>query len=65
MFAWLKGPGKVFRQPLPGGTNYLSAYDKEGNLLRASRADQQNRNYDDPELDEDEDTLQARELESG
>ena len=66
MFAWLNGPGSVFRQPLPGSTNYLSAYDKEGNLLRASRnSDQQSRNYDDPEFDEDEESIQARELESG
>lgn len=68
MFAWLSGPGKVFRDPLPGSTNYLSAYDKEGNLLRASRStnDSQKRNdYDDPELLESEDEIQTRELESG
>lgn len=34
MFAWLQGPGENFRHPLPGSTNYLSAYDKRGNLLR-------------------------------
>ena len=68
MYAWLKGPGKVFRDPLPGSTNYLSAYDKQGNLLRASGKDssrRQQRNYDDPALDEDEDVIQQRELEEG
>lgn len=34
MFAWLGGPGENFRYPLPNSTNYLSAYDKRGNLLR-------------------------------
>jgi hypothetical protein len=35
MFRWLNGPGNVFRHPLPGSTNYLNAYDRSGNLLRA------------------------------
>ena len=35
MFAWLLGPGKNFQYPLPNSTNYLSAYDRRGNLLRA------------------------------
>jgi hypothetical protein len=35
MFAWLRGPGKNFQYPLPNSTNYLSAYDGRGNLLRA------------------------------
>jgi hypothetical protein len=34
MFSWLNGPGRVFREPLPGSTNYLSAYDRSGNLTR-------------------------------
>ncbi|EXJ80385.1 hypothetical protein A1O1_08529 [Capronia coronata CBS 617.96] len=35
MFAWLmQGPGANFRQPLANSTNYLSAYDKKGTLLR-------------------------------
>ena len=38
MFRWLNGPGKVFRQPLPGSTNYLNAYDRSGNLLRLDNA---------------------------
>ena len=35
MFRWLKGPGSTFRQALPGSTNYLNAYDRDGRLLRA------------------------------
>ena len=38
MFRWLNGPGAVFRDPLPGSTNYLNAYDLKGNLLRTSRS---------------------------
>ncbi len=36
MWAWINGPGSVFREPLPGSTNYLGAYDKSGRLIRAS-----------------------------
>lgn len=36
MFAWLNGPGENFRHPLPESTNYLSAYDRRGKLLRGS-----------------------------
>ena len=39
MFRWLNGPGRVFRDPLPGSTNYLSAYDKDGRLIRVKDAD--------------------------
>ena len=39
-FAWLNGPGENFRYPLPGSTNYLSAYDKRGNLLRGRGQEQ-------------------------
>lgn len=35
MFRWLNGPGSVFRHPLPGSTNYLNAYDRNGALVRA------------------------------
>ena len=38
MFRWLNGPGSAFRQPLPNSTNYLSAYDKTGGLIRADGA---------------------------
>ncbi|KAL9090587.1 MAG: hypothetical protein Q9159_001931 [Coniocarpon cinnabarinum] len=36
MLAWFKGPGQAFRLPLRGSTNYVNAYDKEGNIVRAS-----------------------------
>ncbi|MCJ1278175.1 hypothetical protein MMC21_005990 [Puttea exsequens] len=39
MFRWLTGPGQVFKNPLPGSTNYLNAYDRSGNLIRARRID--------------------------
>ena len=66
MWAWLKGPGKVFREPLSGSTNYLNAYDKQGNLLRARRNQENQRNdNDDADLLEDEDTIQERELDQG
>ncbi|KAF2398207.1 hypothetical protein EJ06DRAFT_532573 [Trichodelitschia bisporula] len=38
LFSWLHGPGKVFEKPLPNSTNYLSAYSKTGQLLRATQA---------------------------
>ena len=63
MYAWLNGPGKAFRDPLPGSSNYLSAYDRRGELIRAKR--EEKAKYDDPELDQSETTLQARELDQG
>ena len=44
MFRWLQGPGSVFRDPLPGSTNYLNAYDQSGRLIRASEKDPNQRN---------------------
>lgn len=41
MFTWLNGPGAAFRDPLPGSTNYLSAYDKKGQLNRKPGEDGQ------------------------
>lgn len=38
MKEWLAGPGFKFRRQRPDGTNYLSAYDKTGQLKRAGRA---------------------------
>lgn len=35
MFRWLDGPGRVFKNALPGSTNYLNAYDQHGGLVRA------------------------------
>ncbi|RDW62234.1 hypothetical protein BP6252_11667 [Coleophoma cylindrospora] len=34
MFQWLDSQGAAFRDPLPGSTNYLSAYDNHGVLRR-------------------------------
>ena len=51
MFNWLNGPGAAFRQPLPGSTNYLNAYDATGRLIRAT--DRKRR--EDPESDVDMD----------
>lgn len=36
MFQWINGPGAAFKNPLPGSTNYLSAYDKYGQLIRTT-----------------------------
>jgi len=38
MWAWMNGPGSKLRDPLPNSTNYLSAYDRTGQLIRAKRA---------------------------
>ncbi|EEQ88831.1 hypothetical protein RJZ56_005072 [Blastomyces dermatitidis] len=32
---WLKGPGAVFKNPKPGSTNYISAYNNNGMLIRS------------------------------
>ncbi|KAF2631686.1 hypothetical protein BU25DRAFT_407328 [Macroventuria anomochaeta] len=34
-YEWLNGPGKQLKEPLPDSTNYLGAYDRYGNLVRA------------------------------
>jgi hypothetical protein len=34
-YEWLNGPGRQLKEPLPDSTNYLGAYDKYGNLVRA------------------------------
>ena len=34
MYRWLQGPGAAFKDPLPGSTNYLNAYDANGRLIR-------------------------------
>ena len=67
MFAWLQGPGQVFRDPLPGSTNYLSAYNRHGNLIRAAQnQDGRAQGQDDyAGLGEPEAEIQKRELEEG
>ncbi|KAF9696843.1 hypothetical protein EKO04_005521 [Ascochyta lentis] len=34
-YEWLNGPGRQLKEPLPNSTNYLGAYDRYGNLVRA------------------------------
>lgn len=34
MYEWLNGPGANIKDPLPGSTNYLGAYDIAGNMTR-------------------------------
>lgn len=60
MFRWLNGPGAVFRDPLPGSTNYLNAYDAQGNLIRART---QTAPTEDLEPDETEEELEQNQLE--
>ncbi len=50
MFSWLNGPGANFRNPLPGSTNYLNAYDPNGRLVRATNRERRS----DSENSEDE-----------
>ncbi|RDW66803.1 hypothetical protein BP5796_09552 [Coleophoma crateriformis] len=38
MFQWLDSQGAAFRDPLPGSTNYLTAYDNHGVLKRVKMA---------------------------
>ena len=55
MFRWLSGPGEVFKQPLAGSTNYLNAYDRSGNLLRAKNVDvRKGKTVEKKEIEEDE-----------
>lgn len=37
MFQWINGPGSVFKNPRPGSTNYLGAYDQHGQLFRQKK----------------------------
>lgn len=34
---WMKATGKNFKRPLPGSTNYMSAYDKRSGILRRKK----------------------------
>lgn len=69
MWTWLKGSGKAFRDPLAGSTNYLSAYDRQGNLLRMRRQQEQQaqqREHDDGGKENvSEEEMQKRELDEG
>lgn len=39
--SWINGPGAAFRRPLPGSTNYLNAYSKQGTLIRKALVDKE------------------------
>lgn len=38
LYEWLHGPGAALKEPMEGSANYLGAYDRQGNLLRAQYA---------------------------
>lgn len=52
MAEWLAGPGFKFRRQFPGSTNYLSAYDKQGNLSRRRARETQVASLLDPKEEE-------------
>ncbi|KAK6007046.1 hypothetical protein QM012_006054 [Aureobasidium pullulans] len=54
MFSWLNGPGRVFREPLSGSTNYLGAYDRSGNLIRLKAGAEQENDQEDQADEEKE-----------
>ncbi|GAB7349806.1 hypothetical protein MBLNU459_g0517t1 [Dothideomycetes sp. NU459] len=54
MFAWLNGPGRAFREPLKGSTNYLGAYDREGVLQRSKGQDAEGGAEKEPQKTEEE-----------
>lgn len=64
MFSWLNGAGAVFRKPLPNSSNYLSAYDRQGNLIRANQEGREKIREED-ELDSEESHLLERDREAG
>ena len=57
MWEWLEGPGAAFRNPLPGSTNYLGAYDANGRLVRMrnARGKEKDEDNDNKEKNEDDD----------
>lgn len=53
-FRWLAGPGAAFKQPLPGSTNYLNAYDSGGGLIRIKGAEAPSRQEDQEDKEDKE-----------
>ena len=53
MLRWLANQGQSFHQPIPGSTNYLSAYNAKGELYRAiaSRDSDQMKKEDEAAVD--------------
>ncbi len=43
MYRWLEDQGRNFVDPLPGSTNYLSAYNAAGKLTRLEEAEEEKR----------------------
>lgn len=68
MFSWLNGPGRVFREPLQGSTNYLGAYDRSGNLLRlrygAEQENEEEDKIDESKLSDEEKAKRIEEKET-
>jgi hypothetical protein len=46
MYEWMNTFGANLKDPIPGSTNYLGAYDKFGNLVRARPGWQRNKRAD-------------------
>ncbi|KAF2715481.1 hypothetical protein K504DRAFT_457642 [Pleomassaria siparia CBS 279.74] len=51
-YEWLNTTGAALKEPIPGSTNYLGAYDKFGNLIRASPGWSRKRKDDQPKVEE-------------
>lgn len=51
----MNGPGAVFKNPLPGSTNYLNAYDRDGKLIRAKKSGRPSEDNDIKKSSESED----------
>lgn len=47
-YEWLNGPGRALKQPLPGSTNYLGAYDRFGNLVRGTLPEKDTKKPEEP-----------------
>lgn len=66
MQEWLNGPGKVFREPLPGSTNYMAAYDKSGHLIRGKRQNQGEETAEEDAIPEEmEPEIRKQEIDDG
>lgn len=63
MWDWLNGPGAVFKGQLPRSTNYLTAYDRDGTLLRMK--EQTKAKSDDQEEDDVEEEGSKKKLMDG
>ena len=63
MWRWLNGPGAVFKEPLPGSTNYLNAYDANGKLLRATKSRSSSARSDDQESEPEQADISSDNIE--